>query len=248
MDRFVRVWAGFRAGRVRPLDHLPAQPVALAPRCRAVPRSPAPAPRDRAAYTINRLGTWFGVIALSLAVFDHTHSALAVAALLIAAQALPAFIVPAVVARVEASKRRSELSGAVRVRGRRDRARSRCCSWHFWLPGDPAAGRGRRHRRARRQRAAAHRGRPRVASARSSPRRPTEPHEAEQQRERGAQRRLLGHVRARPGARRPGRRRGRRRRRRCFVDVGSFVICGALLLDLQPPRRARRRANRYARG
>ena len=63
------------------------------------------------AYTINRLGGWFGLLALVLAVYDHTHSALAVAALLFAGQALPALIVPAVVARVEASKRRGELSG-----------------------------------------------------------------------------------------------------------------------------------------
>jgi len=62
------------------------------------------------AYTINRLGTWFGLLALLLAVFDHTHSSLAVAALLLAGQALPAFVVPAVVARVEASRRRRELS------------------------------------------------------------------------------------------------------------------------------------------
>ncbi len=64
-----------------------------------------------AAYTVNRLGTWFGVVALMVAVYDHTHSALAVAALLLAWQALPAFVVPALVARVEASKRRRELSG-----------------------------------------------------------------------------------------------------------------------------------------
>jgi hypothetical protein len=62
------------------------------------------------AYTVNRLGTWVGFVALSLAVFDHTHSALAVAALLFSWQALPAFVVPALVARVEASRRRSELS------------------------------------------------------------------------------------------------------------------------------------------
>ena len=37
-------------------------------------------------YTVNRLGTWFGFIALSIAVYDHTHSALAVAALLLAGQ------------------------------------------------------------------------------------------------------------------------------------------------------------------
>jgi predicted MFS family arabinose efflux permease len=63
------------------------------------------------AYTVNRLGTWFSFIALAVAVFDHTHSALAVAALLIASQVLPAFAVPALVARVEASSRRGELAG-----------------------------------------------------------------------------------------------------------------------------------------
>jgi MFS family permease len=76
-------------------------------------RSALALPRLRrivAAYTINRLGTWFGSIALSLAVFDHTHSALAVAAVLVASQVFPALIVPAVVARVEASRRRRELS------------------------------------------------------------------------------------------------------------------------------------------
>ncbi len=76
--------------------------------------SPLSSPQLRrilAAYTINRLGTWFGLVAMMLAVFDHTHSAPAVAALLLAWQALPAFVVPAVVARVEASRRRSELSG-----------------------------------------------------------------------------------------------------------------------------------------
>jgi MFS family permease len=62
------------------------------------------------AYTVNRLGSWIGLVALSLAVFDHTHEALAVAALLLAWQALPAFLVPAVVARVEATDRRGGLS------------------------------------------------------------------------------------------------------------------------------------------
>jgi hypothetical protein len=63
------------------------------------------------AYTVNRLGTWIGTIALSLAVYDHTHNALAVAATMIAAQVLPAFAVPALVAKVEASRRQRELSG-----------------------------------------------------------------------------------------------------------------------------------------
>ncbi len=63
-----------------------------------------------AAYTVNRLGTWFGLLALLVAVYDHTHSALAVAGLMLAGQALPALFVPAVVARVETSRRRSQLS------------------------------------------------------------------------------------------------------------------------------------------
>jgi MFS family permease len=64
-----------------------------------------PLRRIVAAYTINRLGTWFGFIALSIAVFDHTHSAIAVAAVLIAAQVVPAFVAPALVARIETSTR-----------------------------------------------------------------------------------------------------------------------------------------------
>jgi hypothetical protein len=63
------------------------------------------------AYTVNRLGTWFGFVALSVAVFNHTHSAIAVAGLLISGQALPAFAAPALAARIEASPRRGALSG-----------------------------------------------------------------------------------------------------------------------------------------
>ena len=76
--------------------------------------SPLHSPRLRRiliAYTVNRLGTWFGLLALLVAVFDHTHSALALSGLLFAGQALPAFVVPVVVARVEASRRRGELAG-----------------------------------------------------------------------------------------------------------------------------------------
>jgi MFS family permease len=98
--------------------------------------SPLQSPRLRriiAAYTINRLGTWIGLVALMVAVFDHTHSAPAVAALLFAAEAFPAFVVPALVARVEASRRRSELSAlylfeAVVTTG------LAVLLWHFSLP------------------------------------------------------------------------------------------------------------------
>jgi len=98
--------------------------------------SPLSSPRLRriiAAYTVNRLGTWVGLVALSLAVFDHTHSALAVAALLFAWQAVPAFLVPVVVARVEASARRSELS-ALYVFEAVATAALAALLWHFWLP------------------------------------------------------------------------------------------------------------------
>ena len=99
-------------------------------------RSPLESPRLRrilVAFTVNRLGTWFGVIALSLAVFDHTHSAVAVAALLLAGQALPAFVVPAVVTRVEASRRRSELSRLYFFEAAATAALA-VLLWHFWLP------------------------------------------------------------------------------------------------------------------
>jgi MFS family permease len=62
------------------------------------------------AYTVNRLGTWFGYVALSIVVFDHTHSAIAVAGLLVGSQVLSAFLVPALVARVESSTAPSRLS------------------------------------------------------------------------------------------------------------------------------------------
>jgi hypothetical protein len=99
-------------------------------------RSPLKSPRLRriiAAYTVNRLGTWFGFVALSVAVFDHTHSALAVAALLIAAQALPAFAAPALAARVEASSRHGVLSGLYIFEGVVT-ALLALLLWHFSLP------------------------------------------------------------------------------------------------------------------
>jgi MFS family permease len=73
---------------------------------------PPTSPRLRrilAAYTVNKLGTWLGIVALSLAIYDHTHDAAAVTALFVA-RYLPALIVPALVARVEASRRRAGLS------------------------------------------------------------------------------------------------------------------------------------------
>jgi predicted MFS family arabinose efflux permease len=85
------------------------------------------------AYTVNRLGTWFGFVALSVAVFNHTHSAVAVAALLISGQALPAFAAPALAARVEASQRRGVLSGLYLFEGIVTTLLA-VLLWHFWLP------------------------------------------------------------------------------------------------------------------
>jgi len=99
--------------------------------------SPLASPRLRriiAAYTVNRLGTWIGTVALSVGVYDHTHSALAVAATLVAAQVVPAFLVPALVAKVEASSRRSELSLLYLFEGAATAALA-VLLWHFWLPG-----------------------------------------------------------------------------------------------------------------
>src|ERR1700677_4607808 len=88
-----------------------------------------------AAYTVNRLGTWFGFIALAVVVYDQNRSAVAVSALLVAGQVLPAFLVPALVARVEASARRGELSGLYLFEAAATGALAGLVWWHFWLPG-----------------------------------------------------------------------------------------------------------------
>jgi hypothetical protein len=88
--------------------------------------------RILAAYTVNQLGTWFGTVALSLAVYDHTHSAIAVTALFIA-RFLPALAVPALVARVEASPRRGRLSVIYAIESASAAALAGLV-WHFWLP------------------------------------------------------------------------------------------------------------------
>jgi MFS family permease len=97
------------------------------------PFSLALLPRIITAYTVNRLGTWFGYVALSLAVFEHTHSALAVAFLLISGQAVPAFLVPPLVARIEASPRRAKLSGLYLFEALVTAALV-FLLLHFWLP------------------------------------------------------------------------------------------------------------------
>ncbi len=87
-----------------------------------------------AAYTINRTGTWFGYVALSIAVFDETHSAIAVAAVLVASQVLSAFPVPALVARVEASTMRGGLSQLYLFEALATFALAALLKSHFSLP------------------------------------------------------------------------------------------------------------------
>jgi Transmembrane secretion effector len=193
------------------------------------------------AYTVNRLGTWVGLIALSLAVFDHTHSALAVGALLFAWQALPAFLVPAVVARVEASARRSELSGLYFFEAVATAVLA-VLQWRFWLPAvlllaaldGTAALAANALLRAEVARSA----RDLVEGQPDGAMQPDENIEAEaQEAERKANAALNvafsvtfvtgpvlgGIVASTAGA--PA---------ALFIDVGSFLICGALLVYLHP--------------
>jgi MFS family permease len=193
------------------------------------------------AYTINRLGSWVGLVALSLAVFDHTHSALAVAALLFAWQALPAFLVPGLVARVEASARRSELS-ALYVFEAVATAGLALLLWHFSLPAvlvlaaldgtaALAASALLRAEVARVARDQAHA----EAEDPTSPGRSVETRAQEAERQANAALNIGfsvsfvagplvgGAVVAAAGA--PA---------ALFIDVGSFLVCGALLIDLHP--------------
>jgi predicted MFS family arabinose efflux permease len=206
--------------------------------------TPLKSPRLRriiVAYTVNRLGTWIGVVALSLAVFNHTRSALAVAAVLVAAQALPAFVVPAVVARVEASERGAELTALYFFEAVMTAALA-VLMWHFSLPAvlllatlDGTAAlaasallRSELARAARNQLES-----PPAGETGASPDIEAQEHAAE--REANAALNvafsvtfvlgpLIGSAIV-AGAGAPS---------ALFVDAGSFLICGALLVDLHP--------------
>jgi MFS family permease len=190
-----------------------------------------------AAYTVNRLGTWFGVVALAVAVFDHTHSAIAVAGLFLAAQVLPAFAVPVVVARVEASPRRGELSGLYFFEATATVALA-VLLWHFWLPAvlllvaldgtaALAASALLRAEIARAARADL------VGDADGRPESEEEMHEAERKANAALNvafsatfmlgPALGGLVVAATGS-----------ATALFIDAASFVACGALLIDLRP--------------
>lgn len=210
-------------------------------------RSPLSTPRLRrilAAYTINSLGTWFGLVALLVAVYDHTHSALAVAALTFAAEALPAFIVPAVVAWVEASTRRRELTALYLFEAIATAALAVLMS-HFWLPAvlvlaaldGTAALASSALLRAELARAAREQveTQMRAPGAEAADEALVEEAAKEAERKAHAARNVAfsatfvlgpvlgGVVVAAAGA-----------PTALFIDVGSFLLCGALLLDLHP--------------
>lgn len=190
---------------------------------------------------MNRLGTWLGVVALSIAVFDHTHSALAVAALLVSGQVLPAFAVPAVVARVEASPRRGELSGLYFFEGIATAALA-LLLWRFWLPGvlflvaldGTAALAASALLRTEAARAAREEVEPTVpAPAEAQDRPESDPHVAERKANAALNVAFSGTFVLGPalggalvaGAGAPA---------TLFLDAASFLICGALLVDLHP--------------
>jgi MFS family permease len=64
-----------------------------------------------AANVVNELGNWLGEIALAVLVFDQTGDPLAVMALFLAIQFVPAFLAPPLVARLEAFSSRVSLAG-----------------------------------------------------------------------------------------------------------------------------------------
>jgi MFS family permease len=207
--------------------------------------SPLKSPRLRrilAAYTVNRLGTWFGLVALLLAVFDQTNSAIAIAALLFAGQALPAFVVPAVVARVEASDHRGELSALYAFEAVATAALAVLLLSHFWLPAvlalaaldGTAALAASALLRAELARAARDQAEAQpVGTGRSAERREDDAQEAERKANAALNVAfsgtfvlgpvLAGAVVAAAGS--PA---------ALFIDAGSFLICGALLIDLHP--------------
>jgi len=181
------------------------------------------------------------VIALMIAVFDETHSALAVAGLLLCAQALPAFVVPPLVAKVEASKRGGELSGLYFFEAAATTALA-ILLWHFWLPAvlllAALDGTAALVASSLLRSELAHAAR---AEAEEQPDPIDGSDSSREERAEGAERRanatlnigfsatfvlgpaIAGAVVAAAGA-----------SAALFIDVGSFVVCGALLIDLHP--------------
>lgn len=196
-----------------------------------------------AAYTINSLGSWFGLVAVLVAVYDHTHSALAVAGTIFAGEALPAFVVPVVVARVEASRRGRELSGLYAFEAVVSAALAVIFLLHFSLPlvllllalDGTAALASSALLRAAIARAARDQVEADERAVTDGPPEHLEEDVQEAERKANAQRNVAfsltfvlgpaigGALVAAAGA-----------PTALFIDSASFMICGALLLDLRP--------------
>lgn len=68
-------------------------------------------------YALNEIADWFASIALAILVYGHTDSALATTALFVASRFLPAFVVPALSARLDALPTARTLVGIYLVEG-----------------------------------------------------------------------------------------------------------------------------------
>jgi MFS family permease len=201
--------------------------------------------RILAAYTVNSLGTWIGLVALLVAVFDHTHSALAIAATIFAGEALPAFIVPIVVARVEASRRGTELTGLYLFEAAVTAMLAAIFLLHFSLPAvlllaaldGTAALTGSALLRSEIARAARDQVEIEMGGGATIDGRGVDVEEQAQEAERKANAArnvafsltfvlgpALGGVLVAAGGASTA----------LFIDAGSFLVCGALLLDLHP--------------
>lgn len=73
--------------------------------------------RLAAAYTVNELGDWLGLVALSVLVFRETDSALALTGLFLAANLVPAFLAPLLTARIDRKAVRRALPAIYLVEG-----------------------------------------------------------------------------------------------------------------------------------
>ncbi len=73
--------------------------------------------RLAAAYTVNEVGDWLGLVALSVLVFRETDSALALTGLFLAANLVPAFLAPLLTARIDRASVRRALPAIYVIEG-----------------------------------------------------------------------------------------------------------------------------------
>lgn len=86
------------------------------------------------AYFVNELGSWLGYVALALAVYDHTRSAIATAALFVARGLFPALLAPVLAVRIERVRTRGALTAVYLTEGLLALGLA-ALLWRFSLPG-----------------------------------------------------------------------------------------------------------------